>query len=284
MKRVALLAAAVLLADVAQAATVTISASKDNTLYENSTGTLSNGAGEFFFAGRTGASGGNLLRRGLIAFDIASQIPAGSTIDMVTLRLHLSNANLAVPEAAISLHSVLADWGEGSSNAGAPGGTGALATTDDATWIHRQFNTTSWSVAGGDFVVAASISATVGGIGTYDFSSAQMAADVQSWLTAPASNFGWIVRGGEGVANSARRFDSSENAIAANRPSLTVIYTPIPEPSNLVLLGCGSALLFVTRRRSLHGKSHRWDYCRRRIWMPISATGQGSITNCIECK
>ncbi len=66
------------LAGQAGAVTVTLPASQDNTLYENSAGALSNGAGEFFFAGRNGGAGGQIAQRGLIQFDVASQIPLGA--------------------------------------------------------------------------------------------------------------------------------------------------------------------------------------------------------------
>ena len=42
---------------------VTFTPAKDNTLYENLAGGLSNGAGQWFFAGRTANS---LIRRGLL--------------------------------------------------------------------------------------------------------------------------------------------------------------------------------------------------------------------------
>src|SRR5262245_35810555 len=57
----------------AVAATVTLSPSKDNTLYFSATGQWSNGAGQYIFCGR------NVLgeqRRAVIAFDLSS-IPAG---------------------------------------------------------------------------------------------------------------------------------------------------------------------------------------------------------------
>ena len=236
------------------AAAITIGASKDNTLFQDPAGALSNGAGEFFFVGRIGPNGGSLLRRGVIAFDIASALPAESIIESVTLDLHLSNANLGVPQAAISLHTLLSDWGEGSSDAGNPGGGGALATPGDATWVHRSFSATTWNSAGGDFAPASSATRSVGGIAFYSFSSAQMAADVQSWVTSPATNFGWILLGGESQLNSARRFDTREHPIEDNRPALTIIYTPVPEPATAFLAACGLTLLLrrsVARARAV---------------------------------
>ena len=53
----------------AQAELVTLSATRDATIYQSSDGSLANGAGRYVFAGRTNQ---NLSRRGLIHFDVAS--------------------------------------------------------------------------------------------------------------------------------------------------------------------------------------------------------------------
>ena len=59
----------------ASAASVNLNPSKDNTLYEyvGADGDRSNGAGDRFFAGRTDQ---NYIRRGVIAFNVAANIPA----------------------------------------------------------------------------------------------------------------------------------------------------------------------------------------------------------------
>ncbi len=69
---------------------------KDNTLYEYdpAEGDLSNALGNHFFAGETGTGE---LRRGVLAFDIAGNIPAGSTILGVTLSLNMSRTASATP-------------------------------------------------------------------------------------------------------------------------------------------------------------------------------------------
>ena len=205
-------------------AVISLSPSRDNTLYENATGVISNGAGSFFFAGRTN---NGLNRRGVIAFDIAGNIPAGSTIDSVTLSLHMSQT---LPgNQNVSLHRLLANWGEGSSNAVMEEGQGAPAATGDATWLHTFFNTSLWTAAGGDFAGSASASASVGAVNFYTWgSTTQMRADVQGWLDNPSSNFGWLVRGNESVLATAKRFDSKENITTANRPALVIDYTPNP--------------------------------------------------------
>src|SRR3990172_8568898 len=204
----------------AAAAAATLQAAKDNTLYQDPAGSTSNGAGSYFFVGRTN---NGELRRGLIAFDVASNIPAGSTITSVTLTLRMSRTQAATE--TIELRKVLADWGEGTSNADQQEGSGAPATTGDATWIHRFYNTSFWSSAGGDFSPTVSASTAVAGNGTYTWSSAQMVADVQSWLNNPSTNFGWLVLGNETVNQTAKRFDSRQNNQASNRPALLLEYT-----------------------------------------------------------
>src|SRR5207248_8531965 len=49
-----------------------------------------------------------------------------------------------------------------------------------------------------------------------------MAADVQSWLDDPASNFGWLVLGNEATSTTSKRFDTRETTTP---PVLTVEYT-----------------------------------------------------------
>jgi hypothetical protein len=134
-----------------EALTRRLAPSQDNTLYEDPRGALSNGAGEHFFVGTTN---GGAIRRGVIAFDIAGRIPAGSIITRVTLTLHMSRTIAA--SQAITLHRLLADWGEGTSNAPGEEGGGTLATRNDATWIHTFSPTVRWAEAGGDFVATAS--------------------------------------------------------------------------------------------------------------------------------
>ena len=104
---------------------------------------------------------------------------------------------------------------------------GAPSTPGDATWIHTFFDTGAWTNPGGDFAAAPSAVLSVGAVGFFTWSSAQMVADVQAWLDDPSTNFGWMVRGAEGLA-STRRFDSRENPTAAFRPRLTVRFQPAP--------------------------------------------------------
>jgi spore coat protein A len=204
----------------AGAATVTIGPNQDNTVYAENGG-FSNGAGEHFFAGRN--NDGN-VRRALVSFDVAAAVPPGSTINSVSLTLHLSRTR--TQNQTVSLRRVLASWGEGTSNAGGEEGAGAVAVVPDATWTYRRWQTNLWSAPGGDYSGTLSASTTVGGgTGDYTWSSATMTADVQGWLNNPATNFGWMIFGNETGTKVAKRFDTRENTTAAYRPRLVINFT-----------------------------------------------------------
>jgi hypothetical protein len=210
----------------ARADMLEVTASRDNTLYEISGGLLSNGAGQHLFAGNSTST---TSRRALLRFDVAGSVPQGSTITSVTLRLNMSRTIAGATN--VTLHRMTADWGEGASDAGGEEGGGAASATGDATWEHRFFSTVTWGTAGGDFAANAAASTAVDVLGGYTWGpTLEMTADVQAWLDAPATNFGWIVIGDETMAVTAKRFDSRENPTAANRPRLTIVFTPPPPP------------------------------------------------------
>src|SRR4051812_5706406 len=76
---------------VARADTATLTPDKDNTLFQTSSGNLSDGSGQALYAGRTGQSTPGLqIRRGLLHFNL-STIPAGATITIASLRLTAEN-------------------------------------------------------------------------------------------------------------------------------------------------------------------------------------------------
>src|SRR2546422_8683691 len=91
--------------NLARADSININPSKDNTLYEfvPADGDLSNALGFHFFAGEAGMGD---LRRGVLAFDIAGNIPAGSTILGVTLSLNMSRTSSDTARN-VELHSLL---------------------------------------------------------------------------------------------------------------------------------------------------------------------------------
>src|SRR5262245_13965861 len=82
---------------------------KGRTLIESPSGTLANGSGPAFFAGRISAPSQS-LRRALIAFDVASALPPGSTVRSARLSLTLSSTTAG--PFTVRLHRVLAGWGE----------------------------------------------------------------------------------------------------------------------------------------------------------------------------
>ena len=200
--------------------TVDLEAEMDNTIYSESA--LSNGAGDWIFAGRTGFSAATAIRRALLQFDVASALTPGAVIDSATLTLVADRTRQ--PSSLTGLHRVLARWGEGSSDAGAPGGDGTAAQAGDATWTHRIFDTDNWIADGGDFVATASSSQTVTGDGSYTWAAPGMVADVQHWIDS-AENFGWILIGDELATKTAKRFVSKDGPVAANHPKLTLQYS-----------------------------------------------------------
>ena len=207
------------LATTAPADVVTIQAGRDNTLFQDASGSLSDGAGPVLFAG---SNGQGLARRALLWFDAAAALPAGAHIEEVALTLNVSNAP-NVTLRTFSLHRVLESWGEGASST--TSGSGAPANDGDATWLHTFWPNQTWAGAGGSFLASPSGSLQVGDVGPYLWTDAGMAADVQSWLEDAAGNHGWLVLGDETTLNTARRFDSRENSTAANRPALMVRYS-----------------------------------------------------------
>jgi len=202
--------------------TVVLFPAKDNTLYQSELGTLSNGAGQFLFAGNTDSGA---IRRGLLAFDL-SGMPAGATVLSATLTLTMSKS--IAGETPVALHALAAAWGEGAADAAGEEGFGATAGPGDATWRHTFHDTALWAQPGGDFAAAPSAVTPIGGPGAYAWSSPAMAADVAAWLANPAANYGWAMLGDETANRTAKRFDSRENE-PASRPRLAITYTVVME-------------------------------------------------------
>ena len=226
----------------ARAAAITLDASKDNTIYSESFAQLSNGQGPFLYSGR---NANDNLRRTLLAFNF-NAIPSAVTITAVQLVLSMDRTISGASN--FSLYRLGENWGEGASNAGTPGGTGTTPQVGDATWVSALFPGTAWSTPGGKFAATASATTSVNAVGTYTWTSAQLAADVQGWVNSPATNFGWLLKDGETVL-SAKRFGSAEGD-AALRPKLIVTYTAndVPEPSSIVLFAGGIAALGMRRK------------------------------------
>jgi hypothetical protein len=197
---------------------------KDNTLYESTTGSLSNGAGDWFFSGQTNALD---LRRGILAFDLTS-IPTGAVIQDVSLVLFMDQT-FSPSARTIRMHRVLQDWGEGTTDAEFGEGGGGPSTPGSVTWLHAFFDTSLWTNVAGDFATVASAQGNVGPEGfPYTWTGPGMIDDVQSWVAQPAQNFGWILIGDEVNGGTAKRFRSRENPDALTVPKLTVTFSPNP--------------------------------------------------------
>jgi len=232
---------------------ITLLPSKDNTLIQttNPAAQLSNGLGDIF-VGRTNQDGQGpatiSIRRGLLAFDIAGNIPSGATITSVSLILRdVMGLN---GDHIVGLHRVLQDWGEGTSFQN--GGMGATATNGDATWLYRFYNSANpgsslaWTTAGGDFDPTASagalISDDLGGGQLFTWSSTgnpQFLTEVQNMLDDPSSNFGWLLLGDELAGQTAKRLNGGESLAFPNQPPVLVIeftVAAVPEPSTWLLL------------------------------------------------
>src|SRR5438445_12464476 len=90
--------------------TVMLTPVADATLFQSESGN-SDGGGSTLFAGETNSAG---ARRALLKFDIASKVPAGSTITSVTLQLNAVKVHgIAEP---FELHLLTASWGEGTTS------------------------------------------------------------------------------------------------------------------------------------------------------------------------
>jgi len=190
--------------------------SKDNTLFETTNGSTSNGAGASLYFGLTNRGS---IRRALMAFDVAANLPAGATVESAALQITVEKT--IVGAKSVSAHRVQRDWGEGTS-VGA--GAGASATENDATWIHTFFSAESWQTPGGDFDAGTLTSGSVGTGTVLLPSTAELVSVVQSWLDTPDQNFGIILVGDENTSPSTKAIGSRENT-GGDAPQLQLTFS-----------------------------------------------------------
>jgi len=202
--------------------TIILFANKDNTIYSESNN--SNAVGDYLFAGN---NSGKNARRALMFFQMnipVSPIPESRlVVNEVVLRLKPNKTNTGTQ--VFTLHKLIADWGESTSNANSAEGTGASPQIGDATWNYAKYATVPW-VKGGNFVSTPSATFSIGDLNDQNISAVGLLEDVKFWLTNPDKNFGWVLLGTEANSQTAYRFDSRENASKLG-PRLEIRYTII---------------------------------------------------------
>jgi hypothetical protein len=205
------------------AATVNLNPSADTWIFEESPDNNMGAATDFV----AGFNAHGSAMRGLIKFDV-SGIPANATITSVQLTLNVVKQHSAAPAATFDLHRVSESWNQGTGD----GNTGIEANLGEATWTSRSHSVTIWTTPGGAFNSTVSSSVLVSSVGDHTFgSTANMVADVQSWVINANSNFGWLLKNRtESTLLTARRWASNE--AFENKPTLVVSYTvPVQSPS-----------------------------------------------------
>ncbi len=244
------------------------------------------GAHPFFNAGSTLHGSKN---RGLLRFDLASNIPKGSRITSALLTLEVVGIPIDEPAGAnFRLHRMLRNWGEGEKVSSSSPGRGELATVGEATWNHRfALTTNNWSTPGGetgaDYVSPFTSEQFIDPINnqpyTFGGPASQMTPDVQLWVNNPEQNFGWLLKvEDETTTTTARRFAASEDENYA--PLLAIEFDP---PPLLQLTNSGSFvhLSFQTRTNESY-ELQRSTSLNPTNWAPltnfVSSSGARTIT------
>jgi len=174
--------------------------------------TISFGTNSTIVSGGLGLTVGNETRRGLFRFDLAGQVPVGSTVTSAVVTFAVVKVPLNPANSTFGLHRILQPWGE-----------------TNATWTTRLSPDTPWEVEGAvgtaDSVATASASAFISDTNNYAFdSTSNLLADVQLWADNPSTNFGWLLMSdAETELRSARHFAARESAAP---PTLVVQFTP----------------------------------------------------------
>jgi len=177
----------------------------------------------------------------VLKFDLAS-IPAGATISSATLSLNLTESDATGdPTYTVTVHKIV------NKN---PDLTRATGYTYDGAnaWTQSTCCYNNIPLAQADIsapVDTKAIDKTPG------FKQWDVTSLVQGWLSTPSTNFGLLVNSDPSkLRDRYRTFSSSEDPVASNRPSLTVVYAapalaPPPDAHSAVFSPTGDTYLNI---------------------------------------
>lgn len=247
----------------AQLTTATIPASQDATIYWQAPGTA-DGGGQWLHS-RFDELADLQTHDFLLRFDVASQIPAGATVQSARIELVCVEvfSTAAFPLVA---QRVTQPWTEGPSDAAANEWVGVAAQAGDVTASHASFPTTAWTLP---IVVPGVVTgAPMQPPGVWVLPSTPNAiAAAQAWLDQPAANFGLYLSTQETV-----RIASRENG-ALPAPRLVVEYLP---PCGQVANEC-----VATPNSTGHGATLGWSGSTSLAQNAFTVTLAGGVPNSV---
>ncbi|PKO23941.1 MAG: hypothetical protein CVU38_01610, partial [Chloroflexi bacterium HGW-Chloroflexi-1] len=146
-----------------------------------------------------------MLNRSLLQFALPS-LPAGTVIDSATLSLYVKDASGG--SVNINAHRVTASWNE-----------------DQVTWKARdKAASLLWTNQGGDYDSAVAGSTTVDDTKNV-WRSWSVTGLVSGWYSNPSSNYGLILEAPVTNPKTEKKFKSSDDGTANQRPKLEICYT-----------------------------------------------------------
>jgi hypothetical protein len=170
---------------------------------------------------------GSPLSQGLVRFDNlfgngAGQVPVGATVVSAKLVALTGTAANDSTTNNMSLHAMKVAW------------------TDTSTW-----NSLVAGITADDTEASAQSEFTLLPNQLDNYAVFDVTRTVQAWALDPTKNFGWLINpsGTDGW-----RWQSSDFGTLADRPYLEIVYV-LPEPSTLMLLAAGVALVVAIRSR-----------------------------------
>lgn len=239
----------------ASGAFISYSASADTQLVPGIYVNSNRGQQDTMYVGEAGVGAGTSLRP-LIRFSLAG-IPTGSTVTSATLQLGVITSQTAPANTIMSadFYKLLVGWVEGDGTAVSPFTNNG---TFGPTWNKPDKSAApTWATAGADSPGVDRASAASFTLGAADATvviggrllTKSVTADVQAWVNAPATNFGWVAVGTDPTDANYNGYSTDEHANTGFRPLLSVTYV-VPEPTSLGLLVLGGLAVLSRRQRA----------------------------------